>query len=68
MNISISKLIMFIITGFVVIWIVFAMNVSDNHHHNLGTYMDRYILVSIIYVLVLNILINLLEYIKDNYV
>ena len=67
MKISISKVIMFVIYGFVIIWIIFAHNISDNNPY-LSVYMDRYILVSIIYILVLNIIINLLEYIKDNYV
>ena len=67
MNISIGKLIMILIYGFVIIWIIFAHNISNNNPY-LNAYMDRYILVSIIYILVLNILINLLEYIKDNYV
>ena len=67
MKISISKLIMFVIWGFVIIWIIFARNISNNNPH-LSEYMDRYILVSIIYILVLNIVINLLTYIKDHFV
>ncbi len=58
---------MYVIFGFIVIWVIFAYNISDNNQH-LNAYMDRYILVSIIYIFVLNIIINLLEYIKDNYV
>lgn len=67
MNIPISKIIMYVIFGFIVIWVIFAYNISDNNQH-LNAYMDRYILVSIIYIFILNIIINLLEYIKDNYV
>jgi hypothetical protein len=67
MKISISKLIMYIIVGFVLVWILFVYNVSHSNQH-LNLYMDRYILVSLIYIIVLNIVINLLNYIKDNYV
>ena len=64
---SISKLIMYLIYGFIFVWIMFALNITDNNPH-LNEYMPQYILVSVIYILILNMLVNLLEYIKDNYV
>ncbi len=64
---SISKVIFYLIAGFVLIWINFAINISHNNP-NLSDNLPKYILVSLIYIIILNILINLLEYIKDNYV
>ena len=65
--ISISKLIMFVIVGFVLIWLMFIYNASNNNQH-LNSQMDINILVSLIYIVVLSVVINLLEYIKNNYV
>jgi len=66
-KISIGKLIMIVMVGFFFIWLMFAYNVSNNNYH-LNAYMDRYILVSLLYIVLLNVIINLLEYIRDNYV
>ena len=67
MKISINQIIMYVIYGFILIWIIFAYNISNNNQL-LNLYMPQYILVSLIYIVIMGMIITLLEYIRDNYV
>ena len=67
MKIEINKVVLFVAVGFAIIWLIFLHTIS-NHNHNLNLFMDKYILVSLFYFILSIIVINLLHYIRDNFV
>ena len=67
MKISIGTIINFVVIGFILVWILFVRDVSHNSYH-LHRYMSRYIIVSILALLILILIVELLKYIRDNYV